>query len=64
MHVILTDSNECGCVTMQDKFEGGVNFLQLKRAFVCGGNSRAGRNRNMICARKFVDICNLLVHTV
>ena len=42
VHVILTDSNECGCVTVQDIFEGGVNFLQLKRALVCGGNSRAG----------------------
>ena len=27
---VLAASNECGCVTVQELFEGGVNFLQLK----------------------------------
>ena len=28
-------SNECGCVSVRELFEGGVNFLQLKRVLVC-----------------------------
>ena len=28
----LVASDECGCVTVWELFEGDINFLQLKRA--------------------------------
>ena len=34
VHVILVASNECGCVTVQELFDGRVNFLQLKHALI------------------------------
>ena len=38
----MTDpSAECGCASVQELFEGGVNILQLKRVLACNVNSKA-----------------------
>ena len=47
--VTQVTSIRCDCVTVWELFEGGGNFLQLKRVLVCGVNSesRAGRNQGI-----------------
>ena len=48
---------------MQDIFEGGINFLQLKRALACRISSRAGRNRNTeYVAESVVDVQSFGAH--
>ena len=40
---------------MRELFKGGVNFLQLKRARVCGTNSRVARNQGIRYVRTELD---------
>ena len=48
VQVTLVARNECGCVTVRELFEGGVNFLQLKRVFACEVNSWARKSQGIL----------------
>ena len=42
---------------MQELFEGGVDFLQLKQALACRVNSRAGRNQGNTINMTYLREC-------